>query len=108
MANQTDPEQPGGVDPRRAAPVEPSQGRLPLARLEGRFLSRDRRWRERQPVLPPVEQVLLDQPATDRLGKVGEGKRRERRPGRGPEAAVTAIGGGGPPFGGGRPPAGGP
>src|SRR4051812_50193752 len=95
MANQTDPEQPGGVDPRRAAPVEPSQGRLPLSGLEGRLLSRDRRRRERQPVLPPVEQVLLDQPAPDRLGEGGGGKRRERRPGRGPEAPGTAIGGGG-------------
>ena len=52
-----------------------------LVHREGRLVQRYRGGRERRPEALWVEQVLLDQPAADRLRQVRQGERRQRRPG---------------------------
>ena len=78
-AHEAQPQHPRGVDPRRPAPVAAQQA-AGRARLERRLARCDRGRRVLQPEAIGVEQVLLDHPAADLLGQVGERERRERRP----------------------------
>ena len=87
--DQAEPHQPGRVDPRRSAPVAPDPRASRSSRSEklGSVAGTDGGGTGSQNCAR-VEQVLLDQPPADVLRQVGEGQRRERRPG---ERRTTAA-----------------
>src|SRR6187399_47919 len=68
-AAQAEPDQPGGVDPGRTAPVAPQRPAVATG-LVARLGCGDRWWRDRGEELTFVEQVLLDQAAADRLRQI--------------------------------------